>query len=315
MNCRWPITDCRLPKPKGLTGIFSIAIRHSPFGNAFTLIELLVVISILGILAALAVPAIKNFGKSDTAITATQQMLRDVARARQLAIADHTTVYMVFVPTNFWNDSINGTWPNTWWNNLTPAQQTAVTNLCDKQLSGYTFVAYGALGDQPGRHQWHYLAPWQNLPEGEFISYWKFYQPATSPPFVFKDLIPPGNTFTIYQFNYTNNIPFPIDTVQTNPAAMSDLPSLPYIAFNYLGQLVSPASPYLDSDSLGSGIDIPLTRGNVMPAVNIANGKAFMLQAPQISETPPGNSTNISYNVIHVDALTGRATLEFHKVQ
>ena len=57
---------------------------------------------------------------------------------------------------------------------LTPTQQTAAPNLCDKQLSGYTFVAYGAAGDQPGRHAWHYLEPWQALPDGFFVAQWKF---------------------------------------------------------------------------------------------------------------------------------------------
>ena len=63
---------------------------------------MLVVISILGILAALAVPALKNFGHADAMTAAAQQLLDDVARARQLAISQRTTVYMVFVPTNFW---------------------------------------------------------------------------------------------------------------------------------------------------------------------------------------------------------------------
>ena len=62
------------------------------------------VISILGILAALVVPALKNFGHSDATISASRQLLDDVARARQLAISQRTTVYMVFVPTNFWNE-------------------------------------------------------------------------------------------------------------------------------------------------------------------------------------------------------------------
>ena len=69
--------------------------------NAFTLIELLVVISIMGLVAALAVPAIKNLGKSNTQTAALRQFLDDIGRARQLAISDHTTVYMVFVRTQF----------------------------------------------------------------------------------------------------------------------------------------------------------------------------------------------------------------------
>ena len=75
--------------------------------TAFTLIEMLVVISILGILAALVVPALKNFGNSNVTISASRQLLDDVARARQLAISQRTTVYMVFVPTNFWENNLN----------------------------------------------------------------------------------------------------------------------------------------------------------------------------------------------------------------
>ena len=31
-------------------------------------------------------------------------------------------------------------------------------------------------------------------------------------------------------------------------------------------------------------------------------------------EMPPGNSTNIAYNIVHIDWLTGRAVLEYHKM-
>jgi type II secretory pathway pseudopilin PulG len=272
---------------------------------------MLTVIAIAGILAALAVPALKNLGKSNGAVGATQQLLNDVGRARQLAISQHTTVYMVFVPANFW--VVRGSFPNIWWDKLTPAEKTAATNLCDKQLTGYTFVSLRSVGDQPGRGVAQYLAPWQNLPDGTFIAQWKFSSTVSSivSPLVFHDPVDSSKTFTIYPFDYTNNIPFP---TETSPVGVFS-PSLPYIAFNYLGQLISGN----DQDYAGSGEDIPLAQGSVSPAINAAT-KTFVLNSPpsvfpQVSEIPPGNSTNISYNIIHIDRLTGRATVENHKIK
>ena len=255
--------------------------------RAFSLIELLVVLAIMGIMAALAVPALKNFGRADAMVAADQQMLTDVARARQLAISQRTTVYMVFVPTNFWAN-ITG---------LTPAQQTALTNLCNYQLTGYTFIAYGALGDQPGQHQWHYLASWQQLPDGTFIAQQKF-NSQSSPP-----SIPPAHCFNIPAFN--PNIPiygFPTNAIPF-PTVNSPLLSLPCLAFNYLGQLT------FDGQNVANRHEyIPLARGIVAPAADPAT-KAFQFNAPQVVENPPGNSTNI-YNLIDIDPLTGRATLQ-----
>src|ERR1700722_20253329 len=66
--------------------------------KAFTLLELLVVLVIMGILAAIGLPAIRGMSKSNAIAAADRQMLDDLAYARQRAIAEHTTVYMVFVP-------------------------------------------------------------------------------------------------------------------------------------------------------------------------------------------------------------------------
>ena len=267
---------------------WSPVIRHC---SAFTLIELLTVIVILGILAGLAVPALKNIGKSDATISAARQLLDDVGHARQLAIANHSTVYLVFVPTNFWGNI----------SSLTSAQQIADTNLCDKQLTGYTFVSYGGVGDQPGQHIWHYLAPWQNLPDGTFIAEQKFVGSYT----IVNQAT--GVPYAVSQFNYTNNIPFPTETA-------AGTVNLPYIAFNYLGQLTT---EQLTPQPLAQDENIPLARGSVSPAFDPSNptAKTYTLNSPSVEEIPPGNSTNSSFNLVHIDWLTGRATLEFQQVQ
>jgi prepilin-type N-terminal cleavage/methylation domain-containing protein len=276
----------------------SLVTRH--LRGAFTLIELLVVIAILGILAGLAVPALKNIGKSEGNVSAARQLLDDVGRARQLALANRTTVYMVFVPMNFW--VISGSPPpNPWFNSLTPAAQAAATNLCDQQLSGYTFMANGGIGDQPGRHLWHYLAPWQTLPEGTFIAQQKFtnsfniYDPISQVP------------YPILVFNYTNTIPFPTETNTAAVTPAPGLPWLPYIAFNYLGQLTTDGVNPATRDEY-----LPLAHGSVADAAD-AN-KVLFFAPPVVKEIPPGNSTNLAYNIVHIDALTGRAVLEYYKM-
>jgi len=299
---KWQVTGDKSRARAPRSGHSSLVTRH---GHAFTLIELLVVIAILGILAGLAVPALKNLGKSEGNVSAARQMLDDVGRARQLALANRTTVYMVFVPTNFWNANF-GTFPNPWFASLTPAAQAAATNLCDQQLSGYTFMANGAVGDQPGRHVWHYLASWQSLPDGTFIAPQKFNQPPYPfAPFNINDLAS-GRIYSIYGFNWTNTIPFPTET-NTVLATGNTLPYLPYIAFNYLGQLTVDGVNPANRDEF-----IPLAHGSISDATD--GNKVLQFNPLRVTEIPPGNSTNSAFNLIHIDGLTGRAVLEFQKL-
>lgn len=260
--------------------------------RAFTLVELLVVISILGLLAALAVPAVKNLGKANVVISASRQLLDDVGRTRQLAMSQRPkTIYMVFLPTNFWGNV-------SWFNALTAAQRDAVTNLLDKQLSGYTFVSLGAVGDQPGNHRWRYLAPWRALPEGTYVATAKF-DKTTSGFFTITNHVT-QDIYDVHGF-VTNAIPFPTEDSPTN--------ILPTVVFDYMGRLTP--------DGLHVATEpeyIPLARGGISPAINPTTHQ-LQLGPASVLESPAGNSTNAAYNLVAIDPLTGRATLLYQRVQ
>jgi len=248
--------------------------------SAFTLVEMLVVIAIIGILAAIAVPTLSNFRRADATIAATQQLMADVEYARQLALSRRTTVYMVFVPPNFWT-RLAPQWQNT----------IAATNLVDKQLTGYTFITKRSVGDQPGQESPRYITPWRTLPEGMFISLPKF----TTLPNQFFYLPPAqdpvsGKRFPVYGFK-TNAVPFPTEDA---PYVL-----MPCIEFNHLGQ--ANAERQLDEF-------IPLARGSVAPSRN-PETKELRFGPPSILESPAGNSTN-AYLLVHIDWLTGRPRLE-----
>jgi prepilin-type N-terminal cleavage/methylation domain-containing protein len=64
--------------------------------SAFTLIELIVVISIIVILSAIAVPAIKNLTKSNDTSQAANLVRTMIAQARTIAISQHRVAGVVF---------------------------------------------------------------------------------------------------------------------------------------------------------------------------------------------------------------------------
>ena len=308
---------CRARQPGVCAGSRHASCVARQIVRAFTLIELLTVIAIIGILAALLTPVVKGFSKPEASVAATRQMLDDFARARALAMSERSTVFMVFIPTNFW-----GSWMGpgmTLVNNGTPfallpplmRSSMMVTQAYGAQMNGYLLLSLRDVGDQPGRPIPRDLMSIKTLPAGSFIAPYKFstvtYAGGLQPPY-------PTNRpdLPIYAFLMATNIPFPTATVLTNTAPPSYLTSfqtkggltLPYIAFNYLGQLTPGDGSVLPYDE-----NIPLDYGAFGPALSPAN-KLPVQSIPSFNEDPPGNSTNISYNLIHIDRLTGRARLE-----
>jgi len=298
-----------------------------PPSSAFTLIELLVVISIMGLLAGLAVPALKNLGKSTVQASAARQLLDDIGRARQLAISQHTTVYMVFVPTNYYFYVVNKAGKNveSLVNGMSAgsdkqAALVAATNLVDKQLTGYNFISYGKVGDQPGQHAWRYLDDWKALPDGTFIAAPKFQSPYGYAPMQItawqqdyaNGRIENWRNFGGIQqiYSFTNGgveIPFP---TEKSPGVL-----LPCLIFNHLGRLISEYDGR-SADDPGSyhHAYIPLAQGSVGFHYDVNKQPTLLtpVQPSEITENPVGGSSSISYNVIDVDPLSGRAKLLVH---
>ena len=270
------------------------------WSRAFTLLELLTVISIIGILAAIALPALKSM-KPNIQAAAARQLLDDVNRARQLAISQRTTVYMIFCPSNYWND------PN--YGKLASVEQNkAEPRLTGRQLIGYTYVSLAGIGDQPGRHAPRYWSSWKTLPQGSFIPMEKFWPRNlyvdinTNPP-------PAPAAYRMYGFNTTTNIPFPTEDSYTNNSGSSVYVNVPYVAFNYLGQLV-------DSQGNPTRVNeyIPVTQGNVGFQKDPNTGDVMSHTLPNVSESPPGSFTN-TYQIVNIDWVTGRPRIEHQVVQ
>lgn len=258
---------------------------------AFTLIELLVVLVIIGLVAAIALPKLQGIGKSNVTLSAERQMLDAFAYARQLAVADRSDVYVVFVSP----EVIQSVYPA----NLNPVAQRVYTNLLSGQYSAYALLSSRRVGDQPGQSHWHYLSQWLSLPEGTFVSPIKFMPPNQSVDInnlVFNNGTPlVGSTMRVYGFN-TNNFPFP---TEQSPGA-----NLPYIQFTPLGQLASGRDEYL-----------PLAHGSIL-YTRSSDGQVVRTSAPDVQENPPGNSTNAYlHDVIKIDFLTGRAHAERTQMQ
>jgi prepilin-type N-terminal cleavage/methylation domain-containing protein len=252
--------------------------------RAFSLIELLVVIGIIGLLASVGLPALRGLTGSTDINSATRQLLDDLGYARLQAISRRTTVYMVFVSPKILTDP-------TVLNGMSKEEQHEVRKLIPGQYTTYALYAPRSLGDQPGNPTPKYLTEWKSLPAGVLIDTNKFDPSFEGRLNDWRNLASTNRPMLHAEF------PFPL--AKPSSAAKKKI-RLPCVAFNYQGQLLYPGDEYLR-----------LVRGTVIPPRNDDEGKTYKIAAPEVLETPRGNSTNNP--VVRVDWLTGRARTEFVK--
>lgn len=203
--------------------------RLIPVGSSrsgFSLIELLVVLVIMGMLAVFTLPAMKNMRQSNALVSAGRQLVDDLARARNRAIADQTTVYVVFVPPEIYQVDFSAL----------PAQDR---KLADRLKAGgfttYNIYAERTVGDQPGTRKPRFIGEWRSLPDGVLMETNAFYSNLAAKTFPF-----PG------AFNTPERL-------------------LYYVAFDNRGKLLVPATANPSTLVPFSGaLTVPLARGSIL---------------------------------------------------
>lgn len=254
---------------------------------AFTLVELLVVMAIIGVLAAIGLPALKGMGSTNDVSAGIRQLMDDLSYARIKAINERSTVYVVFVSDIIMREP---------WSEQEKIEVAKHANL---QFTSYALFTKRSLGDQPGPGRPRYITDWRTLPQGTFIPTNKFdynlafgkerlEQPLFTRPFFFGDGTSAGSR---------DLIPFPNATNKSIQMA--------FIAFDFQGRLKQPSNagaPWMPHDVI-----VPIAKGSIIYPQEDKNNPnaATRLDPAEVIETPRGNSTNNPS--IRIDWLTGRA--------
>lgn len=258
----------------------------------FTLLELLIVIVIIGVLATLTVPSLKNAQKSNALASASQQLIDDISYARRLAIKDRTTVLMVFLPAV---DPLEA-------NKYQRLRQSEKNVLLRGQQTAYALYSFRQVGDQPGSAQPKFLRYWRYLPSGYFFPGWKFEKVGSGFQIDASSTREQNANLKVSPLPWTvfNLIAVPS---LTSPTATNV--SLPYIAFGPTGELQREVGENLFERAHDDEL-IPLASGPIFLARDANDEKQLLWEPADITERPPGNSTTNGFHIIGIDKLTGR---------
>ena len=209
----------------------------------FTLIELLVVFTIIGLIAALSMPALKGFGQGNLVNNVVRQLTDDISLARSRAISDRCTVYVLFVSTNiYWERNqfqarLNGAameLPAIERQRFIQNSRQLWTNLAQQQYTAYAVYASRTVGDQPSQQKPRYLTEWKSLPDGVMFHPYKMTNNVTKNYWM-------DEKTRQRTAGFTNWIEAPLLQMNCHfPNAKGPEMSMPCIAFNHKGELVFP---------------------------------------------------------------------------
>lgn len=218
-------------------------VRMKDNEGGFTLIELLVVFTIIGLIAALSMPALKGFGQGNLVNNVVRQLTDDISLARSRAISDRCTVYVLFVSTNiYWERNQFQTRLNQVAMELPAIERQRFiqnsrqlwTNLAQQQYTAYAVYASRTVGDQPSQQKPRYLTEWKSLPDGVMFHPYKLTNNITKNYWM-------DEKTRQRTAGFTNWIEAPLLQMNCHfPNAKGPEMSMPCIAFNHKGELVFP---------------------------------------------------------------------------